>query len=142
MSVSTLRFLLSYTLTKLTLGIIGGTLRWQSPELMKGDIIELTPGIDVYAFGISCAEILNLGALPWPYTNDDTVRHIVCGVCTESLLSVEEPSELTVIVKMERPPLPPNMPILQGPLSDIIQVSTNLSIARPFHQYIPGSLEP
>ena len=33
--------------------------------------------MDVYAFGICCWEILNLGALPWPLTEDSTVRHLV-----------------------------------------------------------------
>jgi abelson tyrosine-protein kinase 1 len=37
----------------------------------------LTPEIDVYAFAICRGEILNMGALPWPLMDDDTVRHFV-----------------------------------------------------------------
>jgi serine/threonine protein kinase len=55
---------------------VGGTLRWQAPELMQGAQM-LTPEMDVYAFAICCAEILTMGALPWPFVDDDTVRHIV-----------------------------------------------------------------
>ncbi|KZV66764.1 kinase-like protein [Peniophora sp. CONT] len=55
-----------------------GTLRWQSPELMLGIITRLTPEVDMYAFGVLCAEILNRGALPWPLFDDNAVRNIVC----------------------------------------------------------------
>jgi abelson tyrosine-protein kinase 1 len=37
----------------------------------------LTPEMDVYAFGICCWEILNMGAMPWPRTDDIIVRHLV-----------------------------------------------------------------
>jgi hypothetical protein len=37
----------------------------------------LTPEMDVYAFAISCAEILNKGALPWPLMDDNAVRNFV-----------------------------------------------------------------
>jgi abelson tyrosine-protein kinase 1 len=37
----------------------------------------LRPEMDVYAFGICCWEILNMGAVPWPLTGDSTVRHLV-----------------------------------------------------------------
>ena len=37
----------------------------------------LTPEMDVYAFAICCAEILTMGALPWQFVDDDTVRHLV-----------------------------------------------------------------
>src|ERR1700761_1453857 len=45
---------------------LGGTLRWQAPELMQG-AQTLTQEIDVYAFAICCVEILTMGALPWPF---------------------------------------------------------------------------
>jgi serine/threonine protein kinase len=54
----------------------GGTLRWQAPELMRGAQV-LTPEMDVYAFAISCVEILTKGALPWPLMDDDAVRRFV-----------------------------------------------------------------
>ena len=37
----------------------------------------LTAQMDVYAFAICCWEILNMGALPWPYMDDSAVRHFV-----------------------------------------------------------------
>ncbi|KAI0820557.1 hypothetical protein BC628DRAFT_1397178 [Trametes gibbosa] len=53
-----------------------GTLRWQSPELMSGHS-ELTQQVDVYAFAITCVELLTKGALPWAMADDDAVRHFV-----------------------------------------------------------------
>ncbi|TFY61896.1 hypothetical protein EVG20_g6891 [Dentipellis fragilis] len=58
--------------------IARGTLRWQAPELMRGATI-LTREIDVYAYAITCVEILAKGGLPWPLQDDDTVRHLVLG---------------------------------------------------------------
>ena len=37
----------------------------------------LTHEMDVYAFAICCGEILNMGALPWPFMDDYAVRHSV-----------------------------------------------------------------
>jgi serine/threonine protein kinase len=53
-----------------------GTLRWQAPELMSG-LSDLTAQTDVYAYAISCIEILKMGHLPWHPMDDDTVRHMV-----------------------------------------------------------------
>ncbi|KAG7443780.1 uncharacterized protein BT62DRAFT_995815 [Guyanagaster necrorhizus] len=53
-----------------------GTLRWQAPELMMG-LSQLTTEMDVYAFAMCCIEILSMGRLPWPFMDDDTVRHFV-----------------------------------------------------------------
>ena len=45
-----------------------------------GLIEGLTHEVDIYAFGISCSEILSQGGLPWgPLLDDDTVRRFVCG---------------------------------------------------------------
>ena len=54
-----------------------GTLRWQSPELMQGQSQQLTAQIDVWAFAITCVEILGMGRLPWPLSDDEDVRRIV-----------------------------------------------------------------
>ena len=55
---------------------IDGTLRWQSPELMTGQS-QLTQATDVWAFSISCAEILSMGRIPWTLHDDDSVRYFV-----------------------------------------------------------------
>ncbi|THU93427.1 kinase-like protein [Dendrothele bispora CBS 962.96] len=50
--------------------------RWQSPELMAERSL-LTKENDVYAFGITCVEILTMGSLPWPMIPDNLVRERV-----------------------------------------------------------------
>jgi len=55
---------------------IGGTLRWQAPEVMQG-LSELTPAVDVYAFAITCVEVLNMGQMPWSLVDDSAVQFIV-----------------------------------------------------------------
>ena len=55
---------------------LDGTLRWQSPELMTGES-QLTAADDVWAFSITCVEILNMGRMPWHLMDDNTVRHFV-----------------------------------------------------------------
>ncbi|KAN0141526.1 Protein kinase-like domain containing protein [Lactarius tabidus] len=55
---------------------VRGTLRWQAPELMEG-AQALTQEMDVYAFAICCWEILMMGSLPWPFLDDDSVRHSI-----------------------------------------------------------------
>lgn len=39
--------------------------------------LSLAPSMDVYAFAISCVEILMMGRIPWPLMDDDAVRHFV-----------------------------------------------------------------
>ncbi|KAJ6500147.1 hypothetical protein C8R47DRAFT_284025 [Mycena vitilis] len=53
-----------------------GTLRWQAPELMLGHCL-LTTAMDVYGYAMCCVEILTMGRVPWPLSNDDDVRHFV-----------------------------------------------------------------
>jgi abelson tyrosine-protein kinase 1 len=60
------------------MAMIDGTLRWQAPELMAGTS-NLTAEVDVYAFAVSCVELLTKGSLPWFLASDDTVRHLVLG---------------------------------------------------------------
>ena len=38
---------------------------------------QLTQATDVWAFSMSCVEILTMGRVPWPNHNDDSVRHFV-----------------------------------------------------------------
>ncbi|KAF8060214.1 hypothetical protein FPV67DRAFT_1513824 [Lyophyllum atratum] len=55
-----------------------GTLRWQAPELMSGlSQLALTPQMDVYAYAISCVEVLSMGRVPWALLDDVAVRHFV-----------------------------------------------------------------
>ena len=37
----------------------------------------LTHEVDVYAFAITCVELLTKGKLPWPMADDDAVRYFV-----------------------------------------------------------------
>ncbi|KAI0324972.1 kinase-like protein [Cubamyces sp. BRFM 1775] len=53
-----------------------GTLRWQAPEVMSGQS-RPTAQSDVYAFAITCFEVLSKGALPWSMADDGSVRHFV-----------------------------------------------------------------
>ena len=53
-----------------------GTLRWQSPEIMNGQL-QLTAEADVWAFSICCVEVLTMGRIPWPLMDDASVRHFV-----------------------------------------------------------------
>ncbi|KAF9555212.1 hypothetical protein CPC08DRAFT_139849 [Agrocybe pediades] len=53
-----------------------GTLRWQAPEFMSGKS-QLTQAVDVWAFSITCVEILTMGRMPWPLMDDTAVRHFV-----------------------------------------------------------------
>lgn len=53
-----------------------GTLRWQAPEVMQG-LSDLTPAVDIYAFSITCVEVLNMGQMPWSLVDDNAVQFIV-----------------------------------------------------------------
>jgi abelson tyrosine-protein kinase 1 len=64
---------------------LDGTLRWQAPEVMSG-ISPLTTEVDVYAFAICCVEIMTKGSLPWPFMDDDAVRHYVLSALNISFL--------------------------------------------------------
>jgi len=56
-----------------------GTLRWQAPELLAGTNA-ITSATDVYAYAITCVEVLNRGELPWRFTDDHTIRKLVLGM--------------------------------------------------------------
>ena len=51
----------------------------------------LTAHIDVYAFAISCIELLTKGGVPWPLADDESVRHFVLSKCYRFLL--ENPAD-------------------------------------------------
>lgn len=55
-----------------------GTLRWQAPELMSGRN-DLTMEMDIYAYAISCVEILTMGELPWGRIDDAVLIRFVLG---------------------------------------------------------------
>jgi serine/threonine protein kinase len=57
-----------------------GTLRWQAPEVMGGANNHLTQAIDIYAFAITCFEILDKGNMPWQYLDDAAVFRLVVGM--------------------------------------------------------------
>ncbi|KAG6855823.1 hypothetical protein H0H87_010489 [Tephrocybe sp. NHM501043] len=57
-------------------GVLHGDLK--APELMSGlSQLALTAQMDVYAYAISCVEILSMGKMPWPLADDEAVRHFV-----------------------------------------------------------------
>ncbi|KAF5391061.1 hypothetical protein D9757_003090 [Collybiopsis confluens] len=64
-------------------------LRWQSPELMSGRSL-ISKANDVYAFSITCVEIVTFGSLPWPLLPDDVVK-------------------VTVLERKGRPTFPPRL---------------------------------
>lgn len=37
----------------------------------------MTPAVDVWAFAITCSEILTMGRVPWPLMDDVAVRYFV-----------------------------------------------------------------
>jgi len=41
--------------------------------------LSLTSQMDVYSYAILCVEILGMGRLPWPFIDDEAVRHLVLG---------------------------------------------------------------
>lgn len=43
---------------------------------------KLTHEVDIYAFAITCIELLTKGAVPWPLADDNAVRHFVLGKCS------------------------------------------------------------
>ncbi|KAM6502879.1 kinase-like protein, partial [Amanita muscaria] len=53
------RFLTDNTLWKTTATQAGGTLRWMAPELMDGDASTPTKESDIYAYAMTCYEILS-----------------------------------------------------------------------------------
>lgn len=67
---------------------IGGTLRWQSPEVMEG-LSDLTHKVDVYAYAITCVEVLNMGQMPWSLTDDNAVQFIVLSTSFQSALQAD-----------------------------------------------------
>jgi abelson tyrosine-protein kinase 1 len=56
----------------------GGPTRWQAPELLLGKT-NFTPASDVYAFAMSCIEVITKGNLPFPIMNDEQVKIFVGG---------------------------------------------------------------
>ncbi|KAF6749742.1 TKL/TKL-ccin protein kinase [Ephemerocybe angulata] len=52
-----------------------GTARWKAPELLVGSGGDLTSAVDVYAFAITCIEIMSMGGVPWGSTEDSFLSH-------------------------------------------------------------------
>ncbi|KDQ23602.1 hypothetical protein PLEOSDRAFT_1078986 [Pleurotus ostreatus PC15] len=97
-----------------------GTLRWQAPEMMQG-ASQLSPEMDVYSFAITCIEILNMGRLPWPLMNDETVTFYV--------LTTEENG---------RPPIPPSRYVTPA-LEDLLHEAWHHDPTKrpPFSKLVP-----
>lgn len=56
--------------------MLGGTMRWQSPERLKGG--NATFACDVYSFAIAVCELYN-SQTPFGYVDDDVVRRSILG---------------------------------------------------------------
>jgi len=56
-----------------------GTARWKAPELLNGEEGDLTTAVDVYAFSITCIEIMSMGNLPWGSMEDTLLSHRIVG---------------------------------------------------------------
>lgn len=52
------------------------SLRWQPPEIMGGRSL-MTEHADVYAYAMTCVEVVTFGNWPWPGLSDDQVRDAV-----------------------------------------------------------------
>ncbi|KAH6912074.1 TKL/TKL-ccin protein kinase [Coprinopsis sp. MPI-PUGE-AT-0042] len=52
-----------------------GTARWKAPEMLSCGKVELTPAADVYAYAITCIEVLSMGDLPWGSADDAILAH-------------------------------------------------------------------
>ncbi len=77
----------------------------------------LTPAVDVYAFAMTCMEILSMGRVPWAYVGDDTVRHFVL---SRSAIYLYDQANVPHLEENSRPliPITPytkpgNPPVLQ-----------------------------
>lgn len=57
-------------------GVVGGTLRWQSPERIAKGIS--TRSSDVYSFGMTAFELISL-EVPFGYTDDSDIKRLVVG---------------------------------------------------------------
>lgn len=49
----------------------------------------LTPQMDVYAYAVTCAEILLMGRMPWPLADDEAVRRLVLGMLLKLSLFIQ-----------------------------------------------------
>lgn len=67
-----------YSLVLLTCAdrVVVDATRWQSPELLSGRSL-VTKEVDVYAYAITCTEILNFGTVPFPDLHDELVKQEV-----------------------------------------------------------------
>ncbi|KIL54563.1 hypothetical protein M378DRAFT_753083 [Amanita muscaria Koide BX008] len=66
------RFVVDNTLWRTTATHATGTLRWMAPELIQEDITVATIATDIYAFGMTCYEILSRES-PFAAVNDFAV---------------------------------------------------------------------
>lgn len=46
---------------------------------------QLTTAMDVYGYAMCCVEILTMGRIPWPLSNDDDVRYFVTSAFISAL---------------------------------------------------------
>lgn len=100
----------------------------------------LTPQVDVYAFAISCVELLTKGSVPWFMANDEAVRHFVLGTwSSEDICPQSDETRQTDLDKR------PDLPLLRDwslPLQGILETCWDKSPgARPTFERLDESLD-
>ena len=80
----------------------------------------LTTEMDVYAFAISCIEILSMGRMPWPLMDDESVRHLVLSMSFP--LSCVTELDIGFSEDDSRPAIPPGRFSTQD-LQDLLRMS-------------------
>ncbi|KAJ3283279.1 hypothetical protein HDU79_009193 [Rhizoclosmatium sp. JEL0117] len=67
---------------------VGGTLRWMSPERMQGG--RATNQCDVYAYAMTCFEVISEGEIPFLETPDALIVHHVVNLGIRPVLEADE----------------------------------------------------
>lgn len=93
---------------------------------------QITTEMDAYAFSIVCIEILTMGRLPWPYMDDDAVRHFVLSMLSVVINLFPILTFFALLEDNTRPAIPNAMPFTTPALRDLLRVCWDVNpFARP-----------
>lgn len=102
-----------YSVSRLTLGLwlttlllFPGTLQWKAPESFNPVPPKISYATDVYAFAMTCVEVLTQGQLPWPELDDSQVKKMVCGAWTIAYVTLGIDTTVGVAPDNKRPDFP------------------------------------